>query len=75
MNESNITTRFIKEYSIVSAYTETVGFQEMYNRFIKFCKNDGEKTITKITFNKELKKLGFSSKRANSGMVWLVALK
>ena len=47
----------------------------MYNRFIKFCKNEGEKAITKITFNKELKKLGLSSKRANSGMVWIASLK
>lgn len=71
IQDSNLTARFVKEYSIKHSDNETISFQNMYDRFIKFCKNEGEKSITKTIFNKEMKKLKFTSKRANSGMVWL----
>ncbi|AXH13038.1 DNA primase family protein [Halarcobacter bivalviorum] len=72
MQESNLTARFVREYSIKHSINETISFQNMYDRFLKFCKNEGEKSITKTIFNKEMKKLKFTSKRANSGMVWNV---
>jgi hypothetical protein len=43
----------------------------MYNKFKDFCKNEGEKFITKIKFNRELKKLNFESIRRAKCMVWL----
>ncbi len=72
IQDSNLTARFVKEYSIKHSDNETISFQNMYDRFLKFCKNEGEKSITKTIFNKEMKKLKFITKRANSGMVWLV---
>lgn len=71
IQDSNLTARFVKEHSIKHSDSETISFQNMYDRFLKFCKNEGEKSIRKTIFNKEMKKLKFTSKRANSGMVWL----
>jgi putative DNA primase/helicase len=72
IQDSNLTARFVKEYSIKHSDSETISFQNMYDRFLKFCKNEGEKSITKTIFNREMKKLKFTPKRANSGMVWNV---
>ena len=69
--ESNLTARFVKEFSIKSSTDKTISFQNMYNKFKDFCKNEGEKFITKIKFNRELKKLNFESTRRAKCMVWL----
>lgn len=74
--ESNLSIRFAEEYALTPSNTETISFQVMYDKFVKFCKDEGEKKtdITKTIFNKELKKLNFTSRRATGGMVWQVLI-
>lgn len=69
IQESNLATRFVNEHEVTNT-KETTTFQKMYNKFREFCKNEGEKPLTKISFNRELKKLHFRSTRHSSGMVW-----
>ncbi len=68
--DSNLTFRFVDEYEISKSYNKTIPFQELYQSFLQFCKDQGEKPFTQRNFNSELKKLGFNSVRRNGGNVW-----
>jgi len=72
--ESNIAARFVEEYSIVHSDSHTVSFQILYNKFISFCKDEGERPMPKRLFNKEFKNLNFVEKRRSQGYVWLVTI-
>ena len=72
--ESNLVIRFIEESGFHTSHTDTISFQDMYTRFIKFAKSNGEKSMTKRHLNNELKKHGLLSSRKNSGFVWHVCV-
>lgn len=75
--ESNLVMRFVEEYSLVnsSSSAQKIGFQALYDKFVIFCKNEGEKALKKKEFNNELRKLKFQDERQKQGMVWLVTFK
>jgi hypothetical protein len=69
--------RFVEEYSLVnsSSSVQKIGFQPLYDKFVTFCKNEGEKALKKKEFNNELRKLKFKDERQKQGMVWLATFK
>ena len=69
--ESSLTTRFIEHVNIVHSSSNVVKFQFMYNKFLKFCKEQGEQSLTQYVFNAEMKKK-FVFKRHSSGYVWCI---
>jgi putative DNA primase/helicase len=71
--DSNITARFVEEYSIKHSISQKISFQHLYNKFTSFCRDEGEKPIAKRIFNKELRNLKFLSKRLSDGNFWLVS--
>lgn len=68
--ESNLAIRFIEDQDLIKSSSHTIGFQILYQRFLEFCKDQGEKPLTQRIFNAELKKLGFHSVRRSQGNIW-----
>jgi putative DNA primase/helicase len=70
--ESNLAIRFMEDIKLVpSSHSKSVDFQVMYNKFVDFCKRQGERPLTQRIFNKELKKMNIPFERKNYGMVWI----
>ena len=68
--ESNLAIRFTEDERLVSSNNDNIDFQIMYNKFVDFCKRQGERPLTQRIFNKELKKINISFERKNHGYVW-----
>ena len=68
--ESNLAIRFLEDERLVSSNSNNIDFQVMYNKFIDFCKRQGERPLTQRIFNKELKKINIPFERKNHGYVW-----
>ena len=68
--ESNLAIRFIEDSKLTPSYADTIDFQVMYNKFVDFCKRQGERSLTQRIFNKELKKINIPFERKNHGYVW-----
>lgn len=68
--ESNLAIRFTEDVRLVSSNNDNIDFQIMYNKFVDFCKRQGERPLTQRIFNKELKKINIPFERKNHGYVW-----
>lgn len=68
--ESNLAIRFTEDERLVSSNNDNIDFQIMYNKFVDFCKRQGERPLTQRIFNKELKKINIPFERKNHGYVW-----
>lgn len=68
--ESNLAIRFIEDERLIQSNSNNIDFQVMYNKFLDFCKRQGERPLTQRIFNKELKKINISFERKNHGYVW-----
>lgn len=68
--ESNLAIRFVEDKELTKSAIQTIKFQTLYQSFLEFCKDQGEKPLTQRTFNSELKKLEFKFVRRNQGNVW-----
>lgn len=68
--ESNLAIRFIEEVDLRQSTEETMSFKSLYESFIYFCKEQGEKPLSQKHFNAELKKIDYEFERKTHGNVW-----
>ena len=78
--------RYIREQNPVSAYVEEFGyipsidgqkikFQNMYNEFIRYCRDNNLKVVNSHEFGKILRKMGFEVKKGAQNQSFVFAAK
>jgi len=76
--ESSPIQLFLENVALVKTLPDdksVIDFQQVYEMYREFCKQQGEKPVAQRNLNADLKRLGFERIRRKHGYVWFAQLK